>query len=556
MTDNARVQDSMFIDMKYIVLYRKLGFMETDQDIFVSQYTDTSIRIEAEKQRFLFNGAWYPLLTYKDMVKLECIDRLLKKGYSSRSIGNSDGFDLILRDVLGKAFASFSVDEWGKRYEKSISEFKYDGVGTIVLYTSQLAGGLVDYKTRIFTQNGEYTGGLFEKTAMLYPQEYCKPEYGQACDNPDFIISGAEVVKYVGMAADIVVPEGIKRLGVGAFWNNTAIRSVKLPQGLECIAGDAFVYCDNLKSVTIPEAVESIGDNPFAGCPNLMLKNLSEAFVLEDGVLFDKDRKSLIHYTPSKTDDVYAIPDCVQWIGKHSFYKCENLKKVVINKNAFYMGNNAFSDCANISLENRSPHFKYIDGILYNGDITQVYHYSLGSGVVDVKLQEGVRTIGRNSFWNAKMIETIMIPKSVRQIGYNPFAYCLRASFIVYSDKYAIFNGALYTADFRELICCTARAIVNGTIALHECLESIGRNAFTGCESLECVRLPESIKAIARGAFSGCVRLREMELPKSVEFVGDWVFNNCSVLNKLKISKNIRLENNALKNCPAEVIIY
>jgi len=556
MANNTRVQDSMFIDMKYIILYRKLGFRETESDIFISKYADTSIKIEAEKQQFLFNEAWHPLMTYKDMVKLECIDRLLKKGYNSKLIGIDNEFDLVIKDSKGDAFASFLFDEWGKKYDKLLSEFKYSGTDIVVLYTSQLSGGLIDYKSQIFTQSGVYDVGFFEKVITLYPQSFCETENNLVCDNPDFNIKGTELVKYLGTAEVVTIPKGIKRLGTGAFWNNTTIKTVQLPQGLECIAGDAFVYCENLESITIPSSVESIGDNPFAGCPKLIIRNLSKDFVFEDGILFDRDRRSLIHYTPSKLDNQYAIPESVEWIGKHSFYKCENLRKVIINKNASYMGNNAFSDCTNISLENHSPHFKYIDGVLYNRDLTQVYHYSLGSGVTDVKLQDGVRTVGRNSFWNAKMIESITIPKSVRQIGYNPFAYCLKASFVVYSDKYATYNGALYTADFRELVCCTARVVVNGTIELHNKLESIGRNAFTGCESLEYIILPKSVKTVARGAFSGCISLKEIEIPNSVEFVGDWVFNNCTALKKLKISKGMHLENNALKNCPAEIITY
>jgi hypothetical protein len=551
-----RVQDSMFIDMKYIVLYRKLGFREIESDIFVFEYADAQIRIETEAQRFLLNDEWYPLLTYKDMVKLECVDRLLKRGYSAKNIVEAGGFDLCLKDNNMNIFVLFLFDEWGKKYDKLLSEFKYNATETVVLYTSQLSGGLIDYKSQIYTPNGVYDEGLFERYDTLYPQKFYKAEDNVASNSLDFVIKGTELIKYVGSNTEVVVPRGIKRIGMGAFWNNTTIASVTLPDGLECIAGDAFVYCENLQRITIPSTVEAIGDNPFAGCPHLIIDNLSKSFIWEDGILFDKNKKSLIHYTPSKKNDVYIIPETVEWIGKHSFYKCENLKKIVINQNASYMGNNAFSDCTNVSLENRSPYFKYIDGVLYNSDLTQVYHYSLGSGITDVVLQNGVRTIGRNSFWNAKTIKTITIPQSVRQIGYNPFAYCLNAEFVVLSPKYTNYNGVLYTADFRELVCCTAKVIKDGTVELHESLESIGRNAFTGCESLEQIELPSTIKAVARGAFSGCKRLKEITIPQSVEFVGDWVFNNCTALEKLRIPQNIHLENNALKNCTAKVEIY
>jgi len=556
MADSTRVQDSIFIDMKYIVLYRKLGFKEVKQDIFILNYGTAEIVIEAENQIFIFNGMQHPLLTYKDMVKLECIDRLLKKGYKPKNILFCDQFDLVLLDANGNTFASFLFDEYGKKYEKLLSGFNYSGSEMIFLYTSQLAGGLIDYKLKMYTADGIYYKGFFEKNAKLYPDNFFTFDEIKIGEDLDFIFRGTELIKYTGSASDVIIPDGITRIGTGAFWNNTVINFVRLPESLECIAGDAFVYCENLKKITIPKNVELIGDNPFAGCPELILDNLSESFILESGILFEKNKTCLIHYTPSKKESEYTIPETVEWIGKHSFYKCENLKKAVITKNASYMGNNAFSDCTNISLENHSPHFKYIDGVLYNSDLTINYHYSLGSGITDVKLQKGLRTIGRNSFWNAKNVEKITIPETVRQIGYNPFAYCINAVFTVNSPNYSVYNGALYAADFSELVCCTAKVIMSGTIELHEKTKSIGRNAFTGCETLEKIILPKSIKMISRGAFSGCKKLVSIEIPKDIEFIGDWAFNNCESLSELNIPIGIKLENNTLKNCPAEVLRY
>jgi hypothetical protein len=543
--------------MKYIVLYRKLGFKEVEPDVFVAHYRNTEIRVESEAQRFLFNGAWYPLLTYKDMVKLECIDRLLKKGYKADKISFSGKYDLTLLSDKGAVFADFLFDEWGKRYDKLLADFVYKSNGKIILYTSQLSGGLIEYKSKIYTANGIFDRGFFETQAALYTEQYTNAtDRNVACPNADFIINGDELTKYVGVQAKVTLPHGIAKIGTGAFWNNTTVKAILIPDTVTCIAGDAFVYCDNLREVAIPKSVEVIGDNPFAGCPKIVVRNESDYFKLDKGILFDKDKKCLIHYTPSKRKYKYTVPESVEWIGKHSFYKCQNLKQVTITKNVAYMGNNAFSDCSNITLVNKSPYFQYEGGVLYNGDFTQVYHYSLGSDIKDVKIKSGVRTIGRNSFWNARRIETITIPETVRQIGYNPFAYCLNAEFDVRSPKYATCNGVLYSSDFREVICCTAKAAKDGTIPLHSDTVSLGRNAFTGCETLRNITLPPSLKTISRGVFSGCINLEEIQMPKSVEFLGDWAFNNCTALKVVKLPKGLKIEPNTFKNCLAEVIWF
>jgi hypothetical protein len=553
MAEKTRTQDTIFIDMKYIVLYRKLGFKEVESDIFVAQYGMAEIRLEAEAQRFFFNGDWHQLLTYKDMVKLECMDRLLKKGYAANAIAFDKSADLTLLGKGGGVYVRFLFEEWGRQYEKLQSDYIFDRESAVALYTSQLSGGLIDYKTRIYTANGIFERGLVEPKAGLYATDFHNIAAHIDCTDSDFIIKADELIKYIGASAEVVVPFGITKIGTGAFWNNTTVESIRLPESVTCVAGDAFVYCDNLKRVNIPINVEVIGDNPFAGCPDLVIENASDSFVLENGVLFDKERKSIIHYSPLKADAEYTIPESVEWIGKHSFYKCLNLKRVTITKNVAYMGNNAFSDCLNIALVNHSLHFHYEGGLLYNGDITQVFHYSLGSGVKRVVIKDGVRTLGRNSFWNARTIETITIPETVRQIGYNPFAYCINAEFIVKSPAYTTYNGVLYTSDFREAVCCTTKAAQSGTVVLHEKTESLGRNAFTGCETVREIILPRGLKSIARGAFSGCMNLTEIDIPKSVEFLGDWAFNNCTSLKTVRLPHGLKVEPNTFKNCEAKL---
>ena len=97
MTENKIIRDTLFIDMKYIILYRKLGYNEIQHDIFSYTYIDTTITIESERQLFNFQNMQYSLKEYKDFVLLECIDRLLKKGYKASNLllKNKD-FDLIV----------------------------------------------------------------------------------------------------------------------------------------------------------------------------------------------------------------------------------------------------------------------------------------------------------------------------------------------------------------------------------------------------------------------------------------------------------------------------
>ena len=549
----SKVKDMLFVDMKYVILYRKLGFSEIQPDIFRYVYGDTSIVIDSEGQEFEFMGRKYPLLCYKDFVILECVDRLLKKGYSSdRIVLGCPDCDLLLKSEDGQSIKVFAA-QWGKDYSALCETFEYSGSGIETLYTSQLSGGLVDYISIIHTPDGTFRYGLFERdsrrSGFVFSNPVKDPKYPEG-----FVVKNGELLKYIGKDKDVRIPDGITRIGSGAFWNNLGLESVIIPESVTCICGDAFVYCENLKRVNIPESVDQMGDDPFAGCKDISIDNRSPFFINDGGILFDKDRRFLIHYTASIPDERYEIPETVEWIGKHSFYKCQNLRCVRITKNVKFMGNNAFSDCFNIHLENESPYFAYEGGVLYNREKTTCMHYSMGSGVRDVKIADTVRTIGRNCFWNCYMIDNIEIPKSVRQIGYNPFANCRNVRLINRSPFYDVKDGVLYNSDFTELVCCPSTAPLDGTVAIPDTVINIGRNAFTGCLGLRSLVIPGSVKFISRGAFSECSNLEEIEIPETVEDIGDWCFNKCSSLKQITIPENLDIKPNTFNSCGAEVI--
>lgn len=455
MKENKIVRDTLFIDMKYIILYRKLGYNEIKPDIFAYNYNDTTITIESEKQLFNFKNKKYQLKEYKDFVLLECIDRLLKKGYvASNLLIKNNHFDL---SVINNARIIFNVlvSGWDD-YKNLSSTYKHISDSIVVLYTSQLSGGLVDYISTIYKQDKVYQAGIFEKNTNLYEFKLTH-ETSPFTYPKEFEVHNDVLKKYKGHQNRVQIPHGIKRIDTGVFWNALFLKKVTIPDTVTCIAGDSFIYCKNLKKINIPSSVDQIGDDPFAGCVNLLIDNHSPNFIIEDDVLFDKHKKTLIHYFPQNPRIEYVIPETVEWIGKHSFYNCKNLQLVTITKNVKFMGNNIFSDCPNIILKNKSPFFVYEKGGLYNKEKTEIFHYSMGMNNKIFEIANTVRKIGRNCFWNCQKLEKIIIPKSVREIGYNPFASCVNLEFENYSDNFFIEHGLLLDREKKQLICCTSK---------------------------------------------------------------------------------------------------
>jgi len=380
MANEKIVCDTLFIDMKYVILYHKLGFEETSPDIFEKSFNDGNIVIFSENQNFYYKNKYYPLLDHKDFVILECLNRLLEIGYSSDEIYlNSNYYDIeLIQNEI--PLLNIICEQWGDDFKGKIDSFQNLKEIPCVIYTSKLSGGLIDVISSIFYRNNIYNHGIFEDGCV--PFNFKESDLWNSIQineyPPDFEVENDVLLKYSGNDENVIIPAGIIKIESGAFWNCTFISTVYIPETVHSIGGDAFVYCTNLLKINLPSSLNEIGDDPFAGCLSIRIENDSDAFILENGVLFDREKKRLIHYNSNNISKDYTIPNTVEWIGKHSFYKCNYLEKVVISENVNFMGNNPFSDCENLILENHSPHFVYENGALLNHDKTLLMHYSKG----------------------------------------------------------------------------------------------------------------------------------------------------------------------------------
>ena len=80
-------------------------------------------------------------------------------------------------------------------------------------------------------------------------------------------------------------------------------------------------------------------------------------------------------------------------------------------------------------------------------------------------------------------------------------------------------------------------------------LRKIGRRAFSGCLSLESIRISKNVTEIGKSAFSNCRSLREVQLPDSLRKISDSAFR-CSALKSANIPKNVtEIEEEAFREC-------
>ncbi len=101
-------------------------------------------------------------------------------------------------------------------------------------------------------------------------------------DEQGFQIIGGTLTNYDGDEFEIVIPEGVKTIGIHAF-SNKNIKKVTFPSTLEVIKINAFYSCEKLKEIVFSDNLKEIGDRAFIKC--IKLKNIQ----FPDGVKLGKE---------------------------------------------------------------------------------------------------------------------------------------------------------------------------------------------------------------------------------------------------------------------------
>ena len=118
----------------------------------------------------------------------------------------------------------------------------------------------------------------------------------------------------------IKLPSTIQTIGQSAFLRTTKLRHLELPEGLKTISFASFLNT-GLEEIKLPASVDSIEGRAFSGY-NLERFSVAEGnqkYCDVDGVLFSKDKKTLIAWPTAKPQTHYDIPEGTELIAGYAF---------------------------------------------------------------------------------------------------------------------------------------------------------------------------------------------------------------------------------------------
>ena len=301
----------------------------------------------------------------------------------------------------------------------------------------------------------------------------------------------------------------------------------------------AFNIQDSIAKIVIPETVVALGWQALSGVRAVEVAANNPRFSSESGALFDKNKRTLIHFPIDGDFQAFRMPDTVKVVGESAFLGCKDLTRIVLPEGVERIDDHAFEDCESLE-EIVIP-----QGVVSIGDEAFSGCYSLEK----IALPDSVETIGDCAF---TALNRIVIPKSVKTIGC--FALPDEVEVDPENPYLSADANALFNKDKTKLICIfsdkeelrsyvvpdTVREIGESafqnygqltSVVFPEGLETIGESAFLHCMDLKSALMPDSVKNIGKNAFMSCSQVADFVIPKSLEKIGKGAFGYCSGIN-------------------------
>lgn len=195
------------------------------------------------------------------------------------------------------------------------------------------------------------------------------------------------------------VKDDTEEIGDNAFWGCAFLRNVAVPNTVERIGDEAFARCISLESVCIPASVEKIGKNPFVDLDSKVINNESEAYVIDNKILYSADRTRLVSCLTDAA--MVIVPKTVRVIGSLAFTRRAKLKKVQLPDGLERIGRDSFSDC------------DALEEVVIPASVKTIAPYAFGGceNLKKVTFLGEVQSLSRTAFSDCFNLYTILVPQ-------------------------------------------------------------------------------------------------------------------------------------------------
>lgn len=369
--------------------------------------------------------------------------------------------------------------------------------------------------------------------------------------------------------------------------------SYAIPEGVTTIKASIW---DGPDELTFPASFTTFED--FSGPQGLAASNYTvmagnSAFSSLDGVLFDKDRSTLIRYPIGRTETSYRVPDGVTTVGPYGFTNAASLTSITIpasvtNLSLEYGSFDGCDSLTDIYFEGsafRWSQINYTDyGFMDSRDPEHIVniHFGAEDKTYTVRYDPGEGTIRGDSMSPSVVAQgdtTTLLPsggyylaptgKRFKSWEINGTEYLPGMTYTPTADVTAtalwedssLPSGRCGENVYWDFDADTGTITISGSGEMlyptggcvpwlemkpsitHAVVENgvtnLARGTFEDCVNLTDVTLADSIAQFEDSTFRGCDALKTVELPRGLTCLGASVFSGCDALEEITIPNTV-----------------
>ena len=352
----------------------------------------------------------------------------------------------------------------------------------------------------------------------------------------------------------------------------------------------------DITSVTVPKSVTYFGPEPGAsewaytfsycwGLKNIYVESGSDAFVSDNGVLYNKTKTILVNYPVMHAGAEYHVPASVAYLACTSFAANENLRDLYLDSANTYWMTYTFFNCPNLRVhyypggkteqwvekftanglagaENNSPTFIRIEAdppaapsdeptadptaapseepTDPTAEPTDEPPADPTAEPTDEPDDEGDEVTAQNGYYalndngtatlicaDSDALTRLVIPATVSA------------------------NGRTYKVTGIDEDACGGMKKLT-TLTIGKNVKTVGKRAFAGCVKLKTVKGAAAVTSIKDSAFSGCKALKTFPALKKLTSIGASAFKNCVKLTGFTLGEKVKsIGKNAFYGCKA-----
>lgn len=319
----------------------------------------------------------------------------------------------------------------------------------------------------------------------------------------------------------ITFSNGITHIGSHMWCSN--LQKISIPASVTGSFG--FSYCDKLTNVLIAEGVKKIGDFAFVECKALKSVIIPKS-IIQIG-------SNALGYQGAGTEKWWTVEgftikgyagSAAEKYAKANGISFVDLEKKETTPTVKII---ASGNCGEISSWNYDE-IKYKDNTKWKLDSLGVLTiYGSGktgdwfvvndtrpwrkylSSIKKVVISDGITRIGDTAFENCKNINSVIIPSSVKTIGDKAFSGTQWLNEMNNKNSLVIINNILIDA----------KNYSSSTLSIPNTVTSISGGAFDDNTHIKHVIIPDSVTLIGKNTFLACYYMNTIFIPKSVKVI-------------------------------------